>query len=220
MSFPSATHLAAALASGTRHYRTLWCRHRLAVRSTWPTRICFHPSMFMSQRKRPATGQVATVAVVVAVLALLTWLVVRAHSPHRGEHYVAGVAGQHGSVSLGTEELKSQQRWPNDLAPKSDISDTCFYDTERHAVLVPIEVRGGGGGMTFRVTATVAKGSSGVDGDAVVKSAVSDVPFQGTMRSEGIWVRIPLDHATWNGGATNCRVSWTMTPGAWFSNDD
>jgi hypothetical protein len=109
--------------------------------------------------------------------------------------------------------------WPSGAKSPTDISDSCFYDTERRAVLVPIHVRGRGeGAMTFHVTATIASDADGVDG--VVKSVVSDVPFQGTMRIEGIWLRIPLDHATWNGGATNCRVRSTRTPGAWFSNDD
>jgi hypothetical protein len=185
----------------------------------WRRNICFDPSMFMSVQKRPVVRQTVGVAIVVVVLVLLAWLVVQARSPHRGEHYVPGVVGQRGSVSLEPEWLREQQRWPNVLAPR-DISDSCFYDTERGAVLVPIEIRGGDGGMTFHVTATVANDSGGVDGGGLVKSAVSDVSFQGAMGTTGTWVRIPLDHATWNGGVTNCGASWTMTPGAWFPNDD
>jgi hypothetical protein len=74
--------------------------------------------------------------------------------------------------------------------------------------------------MTFHVTATIAKDADGVDGGGDVKSVVADESFLGTTGGEGTWVRIPLDHATWNGGATHCRVSWTMTPGGWFFNDD
>jgi hypothetical protein len=184
----------------------------------WPT-ICFHPSMFMSQRKRPAVSQVATIAVVAPVVVLVAWLVVQSRSPHRGEHYVPGAAGQRGSVSLSPRDLEDQRMTAG--LKSTDISDSCFYDTERAAVFVPILVRARGeGAMTFHVTATIAKGADGVHRGGVVKSVVSDEPFLGTMGTPGIWVSIPLDHATWNGGATHCRVSSTMTPGAWFSNDD
>jgi hypothetical protein len=117
-----------------------------------------------------------------------------------------------GSVSLQPGLMAGETAYPSK-------SGSCLYDAGRHVALVPVQVRGRGeGAMTFHVTATVAKQAPG--GQAV-QTAVTDIPYPASAHGHlGTWVQIPLDQAAWQAGATDCWVRWTMTPGAWFPNDD
>jgi hypothetical protein len=125
---------------------------------------------------------------------------------------VAGGAGLTGSVSVQPGLMAGETAYPSK-------SGSCLYDAGRHVALVPVQVEGRGeGAMTFHVTATVAQQASG---DQLVQTAVTDIPYPASAHGHlGTWVQIPLDQAAWQAGATECRVRWTMTPGAWFPNDD
>jgi hypothetical protein len=178
-----------------------------------------------SQRAaRTGLGVLAACVVVAA-----TGAIALTHSPsaHAGEHFVGG----HADPRDVTVDL-----WPGGRRVATseglELSDTCVFDGG--TVLVPVRlsvtaIQGvaqrsrprspsvvAEGWVTLHVTATVSRRTAG---DELVASVTEDFAMRATR--DGDWVHIPLDDAQWRHGANECAITqWTMTPGAWLSNDD
>jgi hypothetical protein len=144
------------------------------------------------------------------------------------------IAITHGSSAHAGEHFVSGQADANAVTVKLDADRACVYDQGAGMVFVPVRLRvaahvaakrasvrsesfAGKGWVTLHVTATV---SSRHEGERIVTSATKDFPMDVTV-GDSSWVGIPLGRTSWRPGPNDCAIAkWTMTPGAWLSNDD
>jgi hypothetical protein len=126
---------------------------------------------------------------------------------HAGQHYVSG----HANPDQVTVRLMSPRTI---VTSGTEPSRTCIYKRDLGTVYVPVRLSvRGNGAVTLHVTATVS------DGNDVVATVTQDFPMEST--NMGTFVDIPLEEAVWRQGSNDCAVTdWTMSPGAWFWNDD
>lgn len=130
-------------------------------------------------------------------------------SAHAGEHFVSGHVDSRDIV------VRIAPRREAGTSKGFVWSDTCAFHGGIAHVPVHVAVHAPGA-VTLHITATVSNRRTG---DDTVASATQDLAVDASVAGE--WLRIPLDEALWRDGANNCAVTgWTMTPGAWFPDDD
>jgi hypothetical protein len=165
-------------------------------------------------------GRIAATATAAVVLAAGSALAVaHVNWGHAGEHFVDG----HADRQDVTVKLYRQGRLG---IGGTQTSRTCAYSPERGTVDVPVHLFvSAGGAVTIHVTANVLNLPDGADAsqyDGGSVDAIASVTQDFAMSNGmGTYVHVPLDQAAWQDGANDCAISgWTVTDGAWFSNDD